>query len=47
MESNRSIKWCPVPNCGLAVRLPSTRKIKLNSKIARSVDCGRGHYFCW
>ncbi|XP_060867309.1 ankyrin repeat and IBR domain-containing protein 1-like [Metopolophium dirhodum] len=47
VESNRSIKWCPVPNCGLAVRLPISRKPKPNSKIARSVDCGRGHYFCW
>ncbi|XP_050420875.1 ankyrin repeat and IBR domain-containing protein 1-like [Adelges cooleyi] len=48
VESNRSIKWCPVPNCGLAVRLPiNTKKTKNNLKIAHSVDCGRGHYFCW
>ncbi|XP_050544960.1 ankyrin repeat and IBR domain-containing protein 1-like isoform X2 [Daktulosphaira vitifoliae] len=48
VENNRSIKWCPVPKCGLAVRLPiNAKKSKNSSKIARSVDCGRGHYFCW
>nr|CAD7260702.1 unnamed protein product [Timema shepardi] len=59
VESNRSIKWCPMPGCGRAVRLPETEQSQpsdiLNSissakpppLTSHAVDCGNGHFFCW
>lgn len=31
VESNRSIKWCPIPGCGRAVRLPETEQTPRNA----------------
>ena len=55
VESNPSIKWCPYPGCGRAVKLPgmdnplSPRSINdLNSQdYSHAVDCGNKHTFCW
>lgn len=53
VESNKTIKWCPIPGCGRAVRLPeaeqtpgksSRTKIPITS---HAVDCGNAHFFCW
>ncbi|CAH3191983.1 unnamed protein product [Porites evermanni] len=56
VESNPSLKWCPFPRCGRAVRLPLS--MLPSSPVAREVssseetepmivDCGQGHFFCW
>lgn len=51
VESSRSIKWCPRPGCGQAVRLPETEQLPPPSQTAaatsHAVDCGNGHFFCW
>ncbi|XP_064598005.1 ankyrin repeat and IBR domain-containing protein 1-like [Liolophura sinensis] len=56
VESNPTIKWCPFPGCGNAVRLPdlegpASPNILVTPSIpvdtSRAVDCGNGHYFCW
>ena len=57
VESNPSIKWCPYPGCGRAVRLPDSDNPMsptfrgLNDMSANdtshAVDCGNGHIFCW
>ncbi|KAK5648628.1 hypothetical protein RI129_003520 [Pyrocoelia pectoralis] len=53
VESNRSIKWCPVAGCGRAVRLPETEQHenknpnKVIPESSHAVDCGNGHFFCW
>lgn len=53
MESNKSIKWCPVAGCGRAVRLPETEQSgnKTTNKsipvTSHAVDCGNAHFFCW
>ncbi|XP_056638664.1 ankyrin repeat and IBR domain-containing protein 1-like isoform X1 [Diorhabda sublineata] len=54
VESNKSIKWCPIPGCGRAVRLPDAERItneNLNKKnqcgTSHAVDCGNAHFFCW
>lgn len=57
VDSNPEIKWCPFPECGMAVRNPclnlenETDRNQSTSLIKReyssSVDCGNGHYFCW
>lgn len=56
VDRNPSIKWCPYPNCGRAVRLPESDAVpqelmSMNcaSPLAasHSVGCGNGHYFCW
>ncbi|RNA41918.1 ankyrin repeat and IBR domain-containing, partial [Brachionus plicatilis] len=58
VDSNPTIKWCPYPECGMAVKNPSSssqnesesRKKNTGStsrEYSRSVDCGNGHYFCW
>ncbi|KAL3854879.1 hypothetical protein ACJMK2_014115 [Sinanodonta woodiana] len=55
VESNPSIKWCPYPGCGRAVKFPdmetgslmSPRHSRLPNDTSRAVDCGNGHYFCW
>lgn len=56
VESNPTLKWCPSPGCGRAVRLPSSMLPSLNVSVEASssgeteamiVDCGSGHFFCW
>ncbi|KAJ9598763.1 hypothetical protein L9F63_026703 [Diploptera punctata] len=59
VESNRSIKWCPMPGCGRAVRLPETEQTQPSDVLhnipsskpplltSHAVDCGNGHFFCW
>ncbi|KAL1501925.1 hypothetical protein ABEB36_007156 [Hypothenemus hampei] len=55
VESNKTIKWCPIPGCGRAVRLPeaeqTTGKNQFNRKpiplTSHAVDCGNAHFFCW
>ncbi|XP_078345058.1 ankyrin repeat and IBR domain-containing protein 1-like [Oculina patagonica] len=56
VESNPTLKWCPSPGCGQAVRLPSSMLPSLNVAVEASsseetepmiVDCGKGHFFCW
>lgn len=56
VESNPTLKWCPSPGCGRAVRLPSNMLPSLNVSVEASslgetepmtVDCGSGHFFCW
>lgn len=53
VETNRSIKWCPLPGCGRAVRLPpeqyESSQTQTNGALSTShaVDCGNGHFFCW
>ncbi|XP_033731278.1 ankyrin repeat and IBR domain-containing protein 1-like, partial [Pecten maximus] len=52
VDSNPSIKWCPFPGCGRAVRLPeldgnNQTPRQLPSDTSRAVDCGNKHYFCW
>lgn len=56
VDRNPSIKWCPYPNCGRAVRLPESDAIpqelmSMNCAppliVSHSVGCGNGHYFCW
>lgn len=53
MESNKSIKWCPIPGCGRAVRLPEAEQTgnkNLNKPLpvtSHAVDCGNAHFFCW
>lgn len=57
VDSNPEIKWCPYPECGMAVRNPrlnlenenyeQNQSAGLIREYSRSVDCGNGHYFCW
>ncbi|ENN79423.1 hypothetical protein YQE_04067, partial [Dendroctonus ponderosae] len=55
VESNKTIKWCPIPACGRAVRLPEAEqtpgKTYANRKAlpltSHAVDCGNAHFFCW
>jgi ankyrin repeat/IBR domain-containing protein 1 len=53
VESNKSIKWCPIAGCGRAVRLPEAEQTgnRINNKSApitsHAVDCGNAHFFCW
>uniref|UniRef100_A0A8C4Q4E0 RBR-type E3 ubiquitin transferase n=1 Tax=Eptatretus burgeri TaxID=7764 RepID=A0A8C4Q4E0_EPTBU len=52
VESNPTIRWCPVPGCDRAVQLsgPTTNMAGiLPSQLLRApaVDCGNGHTFCW
>ncbi|KRT83690.1 hypothetical protein AMK59_3297 [Oryctes borbonicus] len=53
VESNKSIKWCPIPGCGRAVRLPEAEQsgTLIPSKsipvTSHAVDCGNAHFFCW
>lgn len=51
VESNRCIKWCPMPGCGRAVRLPETEQLPPRKAspppTSHAVDCGNGHFFCW
>ncbi|KAB0801262.1 hypothetical protein PPYR_02047 [Photinus pyralis] len=53
VESNRSIKWCPIAGCGRAVRLPETEQYESKNpnktvpESSHAVDCGNGHFFCW
>ncbi|XP_075209752.1 uncharacterized protein LOC142317242 [Lycorma delicatula] len=48
VESNRSIKWCPMAGCGRAVRLPETEQTRPSDvHTSHAVDCGKGHFFCW
>ena len=52
VDSNPTIKWCPSPGCGMAVKNPrlvaqSTSNELLAIDYSQSVDCGVGHYFCW
>ncbi|XP_066998592.2 uncharacterized protein [Anabrus simplex] len=59
VDSNRSIKWCPMPGCGRAVRLPETEQAQPSDLLhsissfkpppvtSHAVDCGNGHFFCW
>ncbi|KAL5005870.1 hypothetical protein ScPMuIL_017028 [Solemya velum] len=55
VDSNPSMKWCPFPRCGRAVKLPELENTSGNNQVprkrpsdaSRAVDCGNGHYFCW
>ncbi|KAK6633139.1 hypothetical protein RUM43_012883 [Polyplax serrata] len=59
VESNKSIKWCPVAGCGRAVRLPEMELSQPTDDFknvpygrqppltSHAVDCGNGHFFCW
>eukprot|EP00794_Sanderia_malayensis_P017423 gene17423-19167_t len=49
VDTNPYLRWCPHPNCDMAIKLPE-QMLPLNSLRnglnAKSVDCGKGHYFC-
>lgn len=56
VESNPSLKWCPFPGCGRAVRLPPSmlpsQPVAVEASSSEEtepmiVDCGHGHFFCW
>ncbi|KAJ8942883.1 hypothetical protein NQ314_009900 [Rhamnusium bicolor] len=55
VESNKSIKWCPIAGCGRGVRLPEAEQTGssriVNNKAvpitSHAVDCGNAHFFCW
>ncbi|XP_054276599.1 uncharacterized protein LOC128995607 [Macrosteles quadrilineatus] len=49
VETNRSIKWCPMAGCGRAVRLPEIEQMRNQPQVntSHAVDCGNGHFFCW
>ncbi|XP_050293473.1 ankyrin repeat and IBR domain-containing protein 1-like [Anthonomus grandis grandis] len=55
VESNKTIKWCPIPGCGRAVRLPEAEQTPGKTYPSRkpapltshAVDCGNAHFFCW
>lgn len=52
VESNPTLKWCPSPGCGRAVRLPSRLNVSVEASSLgetepMTVDCGSGHFFCW
>ncbi|CAG9860493.1 unnamed protein product [Phyllotreta striolata] len=59
VESNKCIKWCPVPDCGRAVKLPEAERATINGQASgntankvlpvtsHAVDCGNAHFFCW
>ncbi|GAB6029004.1 hypothetical protein CHUAL_004792 [Chamberlinius hualienensis] len=57
VDSNPSIKWCPYPGCGRAVRLPESEIVTPSTPsfpgagppiaVSHAVDCGNGHFFCW
>ncbi|XP_076060868.1 uncharacterized protein LOC143036865 [Oratosquilla oratoria] len=56
VERNKTIKWCPLPGCGRAVRFPEAEletqpfyfpNTKPPPKTSHAVDCGNGHFFCW
>lgn len=59
VDSNPTIKWCPFPGCGMAVRNPNLTKEandgnseknneqNINKENSSTVDCGNGHFFCW
>ncbi|KAI4467590.1 rbr family ring finger and ibr domain-containing [Holotrichia oblita] len=53
VENSKSIKWCPMPGCGRAVRLPDAEQTgalitnKAVSVTSLTVDCGNTHLFCW
>ncbi|ELU11727.1 hypothetical protein CAPTEDRAFT_112704 [Capitella teleta] len=58
VDSNPSIKWCPFPGCGRAVRLPDSdnplspsfrglNDMRTGNEVSHAVDCGNGHIFCW
>ncbi|WFD30423.1 RBR-type E3 ubiquitin transferase [Malassezia sp. CBS 17886] len=45
VDDNQSVRWCPAPDCELAVECHVTPK-QLKSVIP-SVRCGCGHWFCF
>lgn len=45
VEQNKTIKWCPRPGCGRAVKFPESETLQENT--SHAVDCGSGHFFCW
>ncbi|XP_037798012.1 ankyrin repeat and IBR domain-containing protein 1-like isoform X1 [Penaeus monodon] len=56
VEKNKTIKWCPQPGCGRAVKFPEAEletqpfffpNTKPPPKTSHAVDCGNGHFFCW
>lgn len=56
VERNKTIKWCPLPGCGRAVKFPEAEhhtqpfyfpNTKPPPKTSHAVDCGSGHFFCW
>ncbi|XP_061410534.1 LOW QUALITY PROTEIN: ankyrin repeat and IBR domain-containing protein 1 [Lethenteron reissneri] len=50
VDTNPSIRWCPVPRCEQAVRLalPSAAGgSAVRAHTPTAVDCGSGHTFCW
>lgn len=57
VESNKTIKWCPMAGCGRAVRLPEAEHVnatrgrclsgKQRQETSHAVDCGNAHFFCW
>ena len=57
VDSNPSIKWCPFPGCGHAVKLPDSENPLSPTfrgtadagsvDFSHAVDCGNGHMFCW
>nr|CAI5842726.1 unnamed protein product [Callosobruchus analis] len=58
VESNKSIKWCPIAGCGRAVRYPEAEQRIASTEgnrmpkvtipdTSHAVDCGNGHFFCW
>lgn len=57
VDSNPTIKWCPFPGCGMAVRNPNLNTNQNTEtdqhgdqnckEFSSTVDCGSGHYFCW
>ncbi|XP_045114482.1 ankyrin repeat and IBR domain-containing protein 1-like isoform X2 [Portunus trituberculatus] len=56
VERNKTIKWCPLPGCGRAVKFPEAEletqpfyfpNTKPPPKTSHAVDCGNGHFFCW
>ena len=58
VDSCADVKWCPFPNCGLAVGLQEVGGAKSDDMVKRkrggpgdhqrlNVECEQGHGFCW
>jgi len=57
VATNPTMKWCPKPGCGRAVRLSLKEQTHSNvlsilsskeaGRTSHAVDCGSGHFFCW
>ena len=53
VDSNPTIRWCPHPGCGEAIKKPTPFTEGLpeepddDKSAGMMVHCGSDHYFCW